>query len=276
MDDRPGFEHFDARRAAGNSNDLRGKILRIHVNEDGSYSIPDGNLFPKGTAKTRPEIYVMGDRNPYRISVDKHNNYLYWGEVGPDANNDSLETHGPRGYDEINQARKAGNFGWPYFVGNNYPYHAYNYATGAPGPVFDPNHVENTSRNNTGVVDLPNAHPAFIWYPYAESPDFPILGKGGRCAMAGPVYYVNDYPEQTRYPEYYNGKLFIYDWIRNWIMAVTMDKEGNLQTIEPFMPDTKFHNISDMEAGPDGRIYILEYGEGWFAKNADAALSVIT
>jgi glucose/arabinose dehydrogenase/cytochrome c551/c552 len=276
VDDRPGFEHFDDRRAAGNSNDLRGKILRIHVNEDGTYSIPDGNLFPKGTAKTRPEIYVMGDRNPYRISVDKHNNYLYWGEVGPDANNDSLETHGPRGYDEINQARKAGNFGWPYFVGNNYPYHAYNYATGAPGPVFDPNHVENTSRNNTGVVNLPNAHPAFIWYPYAESPDFPILGKGGRCAMAGPVYYVDDYPEQTRYPEYYNGKLFIYDWIRNWIMAVTMDKEGNLQTIEPFMQDTKFHNISDMEAGPDGRIYIVEYGEGWFSRNADAALSVIT
>ena len=276
VDDRPGFEHYDDRRAAGNSNDLRGKILRIHVNEDGSYSIPDGNLFPKGTAKTRPEIYVMGDRNPYRISVDKHTNYLYWGEVGPDANNDSLATHGPRGYDEVNQARKAGNFGWPYFVGNNYPYHAYNYATGAPGPAFDPNHVVNNSRNNTGVVNLPNAQPAFIWYPYAESPDFPILGKGGRCAMAGPVYYVNDYPEQTRYPEYYNGKLFIYDWIRNWVMVVTMDKEGNLQTIEPFMPHTKFHNISDMEAGPDGRIYVVEYGEGWFAKNADAALSVIT
>lgn len=276
VDDRPGFEHFDDRRAAGNSNDLRGKILRIHVNEDGTYSIPEGNLFPKGTPKTRPEIYVMGDRNPYRISVDKHNNFLYWGEVGPDANNDSLETHGPRGYDEINQARKAGNFGWPYFVGNNYPYHAFNYATGAPGPVFDPNHVENNSRNNTGVVNLPDAQPAFIWYPYAVSPDFPILGKGGRCAMAGPVYYVGDYPEKTRFPEYYNGKLFIYDWIRNWIMAVTMDKEGNLQTIEPFMEHTKFHNISDMEAGPDGQLYIVEYGEGWFSKNANAELSVIS
>ncbi|HEX5555724.1 MAG TPA: ThuA domain-containing protein [Chitinophagaceae bacterium] len=276
VDDRPGFEHFDDRRAAGNSNDLRGKILRIHVNEDGTYSIPAGNLFPKGTAKTRPEIYVMGDRNPYRISVDKHTGYLYWGEVGPDANNDSLATHGPRGYDEINQARKSGNFGWPYFVGDNYPYHAYNYATGAPGPVFDPEHVVNNSRNNTGLKVLPDAHPAFIWYPYAESPDFPILGKGGRCAMAGPVYYVNDYPEATRFPEYYNGKLFIYDWIRNWIMVVTMDKTGDLQTIEPFMPDTKFHNISDMETGPDGNIYIVEYGEGWFSKNANAALSVIT
>lgn len=276
LDDRPGFEHYDDRRAAGNSNDLRGKILRIHVNEDGSYSIPKGNLFPEGTPKTRPEIYVMGDRNPYRISVDKHTGYLYWGEVGPDASKDSLETRGPKGYDEINQARKAGNFGWPYFVGNNYAYHEYNYATGVSGPAFDPNHLVNDSRNNTGIKNLPPAQPAFIWYPYDASPDFPIVGKGGRCAMAGPVYYVNDYPDSTRFPEYYNGKLFIYDWIRNWILAVTMDKEGNLQTIEHFMPHTKFHNISDMEIGPDGRMYIVEYGEGWFTKNANSGLSVIS
>ena len=73
---------------------------------------------------TRPEIYVQGNRNPYRISVDQKNSFLYWGEVGPDANNDSLDTRGPRGYDEVNQARKAGYFGWPLFVGNNYPYQA--------------------------------------------------------------------------------------------------------------------------------------------------------
>src|SRR5690606_27053219 len=92
LDDRPGFENYHARRSSGNSNDLRGKIIRIKVNEDGSYTIPEGNLFPKGTAKTRPEIYIMGTRNPYRISVDTKTDYVYWGEVGPDANNDSLAT----------------------------------------------------------------------------------------------------------------------------------------------------------------------------------------
>src|SRR6185437_5754704 len=133
LDDRPGFENHDSRRSAGNTNDLRGKILRIKMKADGSYDIPEGNLFPKGTQKTRPEIYVMGDRNPYRISVDKKNDNLYWGEVGPDAGEDSLDTRGPRGYDEVNQARAAGNFGWPYFVGNNYPYHEYDFATGKSG-----------------------------------------------------------------------------------------------------------------------------------------------
>ena len=275
LDDRPGHEHYDDRRSAGNTNDLRGKILRIDVDEQGNYTIPDGNLFPKGTDKTRPEIYVMGDRNPYRISVDQKTGYLYWGEVGPDANNDSMETRGPRGYDEYNQARKSGFFGWPFFIANNLPYRAYDYATGKSGAAFDPAKPINNSRNNTGLEVLPPAQPAFIWYPYGESKDFPQLGSGGRCAMAGPVYYTDLYPKETRLPDYYNGKLFIYEWMRGWIKVVTMLPNGDFDNMEPFMLHTKFANPSDMEVGPDGRIYVLEYGSGWFAKNADAGLARI-
>jgi len=249
--------------------------MRIKVNEDGTYSIPDGNLFPKGTPNTRPEIYVMGDRNPYRISVDQKNSFLYWGEVGPDANNDSMATRGPRGYDEVNQARKAGFFGWPYFVGNNYAYHEYNYATGEHGAAFDPAKPINNSKNNTGLKELPPAQPAFIWYPYAASPDFPEVGTGGRNAMAGPVYYPDLYDAATRYPDYYKGKLFIYDWIRGWIKVVTMKENGDFDKMEPFMEHTQLHNCIDMEVAPNGKIYLLEYGTGWFAKNPDAGLSVI-
>lgn len=275
IDDRPGHEQYDARRSAGNTNDLRGKILRIRVKDDGTYEIPDGNLFPKGTDKTRPEIYVMGNRNPYRISVDQKNSYLYWGEVGPDASADSIGTRGPRGYDELNQARKAGYFGWPLFVGNNYPYNRYDYATGKSGETFDPAKPLNESRNNTGLRELPPVSPAFIWYPYAASTEFPQVGTGGRNAMAGPVYYTDMWPKETRYPDYYNGKLFIYDWIRGWIKVVTMLPNGDFDMMEPFMEHTKWHNAIDMEVGPDGRFYVLEYGTGWFAKNDDAGLSRI-
>ncbi len=272
LDDRPGHEQYDERRSSGNTNDLRGKILRIKVKEDGSYEIPEGNLFPKGTDKTKPEIYVMGDRNPYRISVDQKNGNLYWGEVGPDANNDSLETHGPRGYDEVNQARKAGYFGWPFFIGNNYPYHLYDYATGKTGPTMDPAKPINNSRNNTGLTELPPAQPAFIWYPYAVSPDFPSLGAGGRTAMAGPIYYSDLYPKETRYPSYYDGKFFFYEWMRGFIKAVSMKANGDYDRMEPFMGQTKFNSAIDVEVGPDGRFYILEYGKGWFSKNEDAGL----
>ncbi len=275
LNDLPGHQQYDARRSSGNTNDLRGKIMRIRVKDDGTYEIPDGNLFPKGEPKTRPEIYVMGNRNPYRISVDQKNSFLYWGEVGPDAANDSLDTRGPRGYDEVNQARKAGYFGWPLFVGNNYPYHIYDYATGQSGPAFDPLKPENNSRNNTGLKDIPPAQPAFIWYPYGPSPDFPEVGTGGRNAMAGPVYYTDLFPKETRLPDYYNGKLFIYDWIRGWIKAVTMLPNGDFDKMEPFMEHIKLSNCIDMEMGPDGKLYLLEYGTGWFAKNPDAGLSRI-
>ncbi|MCW3091824.1 MAG: hypothetical protein JWP81_2893 [Ferruginibacter sp.] len=275
LNDLPGHLQYDARRSAGNTNDLRGKIMRIRVKEDGTYEIPGGNLFPKGMDKTRPEIYVMGNRNPYRISVDQKNSNLYWGEVGPDANNDSFATRGPRGYDEINQARKAGYYGWPLFVGNNYAYHEYDYATGTSGPAFDPNKPINDSRNNTGLRELPPAQPAFIWYPYGPSPDFPQVGTGGRNAMAGPVYYTDMFPKETRLPDYYNGKLIIYEWIRGWVKAVSLQPNGDFDKMEPFFPSLKVNSLIDMEVGPDGRLYLLEYGSGWFTKNPDAGLARI-
>jgi cytochrome c len=273
IDHREGLQQYDASRSSGNTNDLRGKILRIRVKPDGSYEIPEGNLFKPGVPGARPEIYVMGNRNPYRISVDRKTGFLYWGEVGPDANADSTATRGPRGYDELNQARKAGFFGWPFFVGNNYPYRAYNYTSGEVGAAFDPMRPLNLSPYNTGLKELPPVSPAFIWYPYATSPDFPEVGTGGRNAMAGPVYYPEFYPAATRFPDYFKGKLFFYDWIRGWIKIVTMDGQGNYQQMEPFMAGTKFNSVIDMEMGPDGRLYLLEYGTGWFTKNKDAGLA---
>jgi len=272
LDNRKGNEQYDARRSASNSNDLRGKIIRIKVNEDGSYSIPDGNLFAKGQPKTRPEIYAMGTRNAYRLSVDPKNNYVYWGDVGPDSDKDSLDTRGSKGYDELNQAKKAGYFGWPLFIGKNYPYHSYDYYTGKSGPSFNPTKPINDSKNNTGVKELPPVAPPFIWYPYGISPDFPQMGTGGRTAMAGPIYYSDLYPGKNGLPDYYNGKVFIYEWMRNIIRAVSLQPNGDFNKMEPFMEGAKFAAPVDIELGPDGHLYVLEYGLGWFSKNKDSGL----
>ncbi len=275
IDERPGRMPWDAQKSSGNTNDLRGKVIRIHPEPDGTYTIPTGNLFPPGTAKTRPEIYTMGHRNPYRISVDSHTGFLYWGDVGPDANVDSVD-RGPRGYDEINQARNAGNYGWPYFVGNNQAYYRTTFvdsATVIAGEKFDPAHPINRSPSNTGLNELPPARGAYIWYPYAPSPDFPIVGSGGRAAAAGPVFHRDDFRGAARpFPQYYDGKLFIYEFMRHWIMAVSMNANGDLVSVERFMPSENFSAPIEMEFAPNGDLYILEYGTAWFQGNDDARL----
>ncbi len=276
IDERPGRKPWDGQRTSGNANDLRGAILRIKVNEDGTYDIPEGNLFPEGTPGTRPEIYVMGNRNPYRISLDAKRGTLYWGEVGPDAGEDR-ELRGPKGHDEVNQAKQAGFYGWPYFVGNNKAYYDYDFAAQKSGERFDPAKPINDSPNNTGIQELPPAQPAFIWYPYGASPEFPIVGQGGRNAMAGPVYYQDMFEaSDVRFPDYYNDKLFIYDWMRGWVHVVTKDQDENFVKMEPFMPSQKFHNPMDMQFARDGSLYIIEYGTKWFSENDDARLLRIT
>jgi cytochrome c len=275
IDERPGRMPWDAQKSSANTNDLRGKILRIHPQPDGTYTIPAGNLFPPGTAQTRAEIYTMGHRNPYRITVDAHTGFLYWGDVGPDANVDSVG-RGPRGYDEIDQARSAGNYGWPYFVGNNQAYYkttVVDSVTVVAGAQFDPAHPVNRSPNNTGLTELPPARGAYIWYPYAPSPEFPIVGSGGRAAAAGPVFHRDDFRDAARpFPQYYDGKLFIYEFMRHWIMAVTMDAQGDFVSMERFMSNTNFSAPIEMEFAPSGDLYLLEYGTAWFQGNPDARL----
>ncbi|MFT5763857.1 MAG: cytochrome c [Saprospiraceae bacterium] len=263
---------WDAQKSASNTNDFRGKILKITPQADGTYTIPDGNLFPKDATAGKPEIYVMGCRNPFRFAIDDHTGYLYWGDVGPDAGEDSLG-RGPKGYDEVNQAREPGFYGWPYFVGDNYAYNKYDYIKKVSGEKSDPAKPVNTSPHNTGAKELPPAKGAYIWYPYGASTVFPQVGDGGRNAMAAGVYYYNDFKnKEKQFPEYYDGKLFIYDWMRGWIMAVTMEENGDYKRMERFLPSQRFSNPTDIVFGPDGDIFMIEYGTVWFSENPDARL----
>ena len=270
IDERADRAPWDAQKSSANTNSYNGKILRIKPTPEGRYEIPDGNLFPKDGSKGRPEIYAMGCRNPWRMTVDSETGYVYWGEVGPDANGDG--ERGPRGYDEINQARTAGNFGWPYFIANNLPYADVDFATGKIGPLYDVTGPKNESPNNTGEQILPAPTSAFIYYPYGASEKFPELGTGGRSACAGPVYHFSEDMNSTvKFPSGYDRCLFIYEWTRHWIKVIHLDENNDVKSIEPFMPDHTFVRPVDMSFGPEGSLYVMEYGETW-GVNADARL----
>ncbi|MFJ4036091.1 PQQ-dependent sugar dehydrogenase [Streptomyces griseoluteus] len=258
---------FDAQRTAGNTNDLRGKILRIKVQDDGSYTVPDGNLFAPGTAKTRPEIYAMGFRNPFRFSVDKETGVLYVGDYGPDAGA-ADPARGPGGQVEFARVTGPGNFGWPYCTGKNDAYVDYDFATKTSGAAFDCAAPRNDSPHNTGLTDLTPAQAAWLPYDGASVPEF---GDGSESPMGGPVYHYDpalDSP--VKFPEAYDGDFFAGEFGRRWIKRIETGADGTVQSINAF-PWTGTQ-VMDMAFGPDGALYVLDYGTAWFGGDDNSAL----
>jgi cytochrome c len=268
VDTRPGKKSWDAQRSAANSRDLRGKILRIHPTKDGGYTVPEGNLFPGGKDGA-PEIYCMGIRNPYRIAVDDRSGVLYIGDVGPNV----LPELGvnPVGYEEINATATAANFGWPYFVGPNEALPLFDFETKKEIRRQSPDKPRNDSPNNAGIQALPPARPALIWYSSTASKEFPTVGSGGRSVMAGPVYhYEPGHPSPLRLPERFDGKIFVYEWMRNWIQ--TADPSSPRPALEPFLGGKTLRRPIDLKIGPDGALYLIEYGDQWW-NNTDGQIS---
>ncbi|MEU3979089.1 PQQ-dependent sugar dehydrogenase [Streptomyces sp. NPDC026672] len=258
---------FDAQRTSGNTNDLRGKILRIKVNADGSYSVPEGNLFAPGTDRTRPEIYAMGFRNPFRFSVDKETGILYVGDYGPDAGA-ADPARGPGGQVEFARVTGPGNFGWPYCTGDNDAYVDYDFGTGASGASFDCAAPRNDSPNNTGLTELPPAQTA--WLPY-DGGSVPEFGSGSESPMGGPVYHYDpDLDSPVKFPEAYDGNFFAGEFGRRWIKRIDTDDTGTVESINDF-PWTGTQ-VMDMAFGPDGALYVLDYGTAWFGGDDNSGL----
>lgn len=92
--------------------------------------------------------------------------------------------------------------------------------------------------------------------------------------MGGPVYNFDAaLQSSTKLPDYYDKAFFIYDWMRNWVFAVRMDENYNYKRMEPFMPTNgDFRRPVDIEIGPEGSMYMLEYGSVYGIDNLDARL----
>lgn len=261
IDERPGRERENAQRTAQNPFDLRGKILRIRP--DGS--IPPGNLFPPDGSQGLPQIYTMGSRNPFRIAVDRATGRLFWGEVGPDAFVDS--SRGPRGYDEINVAPSPGNYGWPYCIAENLAYADWDFATSSA----------------TGVFTCDGYRPAVMAYDYTTVRYLP-LGNAlpaegafftGRTAIAGTFYRRPPGDAPWALPAPWADTLLMTDWTRDVIASADVGPDATLRSLRRLLPWEKFLRPIDVETGPDGALYVLEYGSGYFGDNTDARLSRI-
>ena len=306
---------FDARRSSLNTNDLRGKILRINVNEDGSYTSVPGNLFTgqeEGGGKTRPEIYAMGFRNPFRIQVDE-NDVAYITDYSPDTQVPGA-LRGPAGTGRMEIVRRPSNYGWPLCMSPTLPMYEWDFNTsttlGQPHECDNPNRgPANESRHNTGLLHPPAIVQPDLWYsfqdptplvtggpprgtPCLESYNtatikecpllFPELGAGGVGPHGATKYkYDPSNPSTTKFPPYYDNAVFFGEFTRDTLKEIRLDSEGKILKINNLLncgavgsPAAPFEcdNPMDMQFGKDGAFYLLTYGDGFFAANADAGM----
>jgi cytochrome c len=264
--------NFDAQATSANSNSLLGKILRITPKEDGTYSIPAGNLFPDGTPNTKPEIYAMGVRNPFTLTVDPLTGWAYSGEVGPDGVDGPIASQ-----DEVNQIKQSGNFGWPYLSGDNQAY------SDMGGKKYDAAALVNNSKNNTGVKTLPAGTKALFWFSNQGS--WPITGikpqGGSRCIKVGGFYRFNpSIANEKRLPPAMDNGFFManHEEDNATLRFFKLGQDGSLASVKTVT--TGLARPMAFEVGPDGALYIIEWGSDkghWFngANGPDGKVSKI-
>ncbi len=243
--------HTDSARSALNTNDLRGKVIRIHVKDTisaadfnkpdygsgtGAYTIPEGNLFGlvagAPQAKTRPEIYAMGFRNPFRISVDE-NDVLYVSDYSPDSQTPQ-QYHGPAGTGRYEIVRHPANYGWPYCFKPDLPEYPWNVnlqvpmdaLTHQPVPAGQtpqpypcagatvPNHDYWNTHGGPGIepglTETPGLTAPDIWYSYRDNNASAPLGtpcfrEYGPDATTAPIAPGSTTPCPRLFPELYGG-----------------------------------------------------------------------
>ena len=285
IDEQTGREYWDAQRTSANTNDLNGKILRIKPMEiptgapgvGTTYSIPAGNLFDEAadtTNKTRPEIFGMGFRNPFRFTVDQTTGWVLSADYGPDAGTTNAN-RGPQGSVEYNVLTKSGNYGWPYCIRENVA-------------------VQRLRLRHQDLGREVRLRRAGQQLQEQHRPDQPPAGAAARRAWMGfgdtdaalppgprhrrrpdgrPALPLRPTLDSDRkFPAFYDNKWFIAEWNNGWIKTANLDANGAMTKVDPFALGTGYKRPMDLDFGPDGALYVIEWGSGFGGDNADSGV----
>jgi cytochrome c len=271
IDQRPGRAFWDAQRTSANSNNFNGKVLRITPQASGGYTIPSGNLFAPGTPNTLPEIYAMGFRNPFTIGIDPQTGNLVVGDYGPDAFS-SNPGRGPDGRIEWNIVDQPGFYGWPYCIGANTPYVSYNFATGQSGQPFNCANPVNNSPNNTGITQLPPAIGSELWMGKSQT-GVPEIGPSGAVTATGIYRFDPDVEPGRQWPAYWDGKTVFGDWNDGRLFSIQVDESGSdVVDVSRMFEEMSFIRPHAFEWGPDGALYVIDWGSGFGGNNTNSGV----
>jgi len=196
---------------------LLGKILRIDVDSAQPYAIPRDNPFLGGTAR-RPEIWVVGTRNPWRYSVDRATGDLWVGDVGQDTWEE---------VDAIPYGAGGLDLGWNVMEGD----HCYGAstcdATGLRPPVVTIGHGDGACSVIGGYVYRGSAIPQLVGgYLYSDLCMRTLwaldASQGVESGVALPVEMGKGTGTMVSFGEGDDGELYVVDQ-GGFVMKVTAD-----------------------------------------------------
>jgi glucose/arabinose dehydrogenase len=210
-----------------------GKILRIdptptpdgagrdgtpHAFPGAAYTVPADNPFV-GRPGWKPEIWALGQRNPWRFSFDRQTGLLYVGDVGQDV------------WEEVNVVTKGGNYGWRVREGKADLHPAEPTTTPLIDPIFQYNHDKKAASITGGYVYRGSKILALRgWYlcaDYSLGTFYGVRYEGGKVTGSGVLVdplsagrTAGQRPTQpSGFGEDKDGELYVTD-INGWMYKV--------------------------------------------------------
>ena len=216
----------------------------------------------------------MGLRNPFRIEYNREDGELYVADYSPDAQSAEPPAR-PAGQGKWFIATEPGNYGWPYCATAELPYVDYDFATGVSGATFDCDNPVNESPHNTGLTELPPVTQPQVWYSYAAVGGVPRARDGRHRADGRSRLPVRPEPTRVRnptaWPAYYDNVPLFYEWTRDYIKEFRLDaSRTEVADINDVLASFDLQNPIDIEFGPNGSLYVLNYGNGFFGRTSPA------
>ena len=274
IDERAGRQDYDAQRTSGNTNDLRGKIVRIKPQADGTYTVPAGNLFAAGHGQHQARDLRDGLPQPVPDRRGPADQHAATSPTTAPTRGATNPNRGPEGTVEWNivttgQLRLAvlhrrelrlQRLDLPVR-----PVRREVQLRGA-GQQLAQQHrpAEPAGRRSAATVD----------YDYGGNPLFPEIGGGG-APMGGPVYR-------------YNAALGLRPQVAGLLRRQGASSASGTRTSSTrsrsartasrwwtstsCSPSMTFKRPMDMEFGPDGALYLIEWGTGFGGNNDDSGI----
>lgn len=228
---------------------LAGGILRLDVSAmpgPGPGPPPKADITPADNPFPGPDenarlFWAIGMRNPFRFTVDPAGGDLVVGDVGQSTWEEM---------DLVEWPAPGGNYGWPNLEGPEDPMCCGSGTCGS-GPYVAP----------------------LYFYPH----DTP----GGKSVIGGPRVRTSKGPAPLL-PASYEGSIFLVEFVDGWIRRLVETPGGwEVAPAVPGQPSPEnwgegFAQVSDLQQGPDGALYLLEiYGtaRGLYRIAADTTMT---